>query len=173
MAADRVSQLPNNLDPQVQVHTDIPILGTALGDQNFIGDFLREKLNIADQLLSKLDKINSNRAKYQVLKLSVLTKSRHLLCLLLISRPEVEDFCIHFDQCMQNFFTRIFNLHNPLQEMITQFTLSTSYSGMGIFAMTTTALAAYLASLRNLLSDFNIKECSRNFSLQHFISVGI
>ena len=69
MAVDRISQLPNNLDPQVQVHTDgIPILGTALGDQTFGGDFLREKLNKADQLLSKLDKFNSNRAKYQYLQ---------------------------------------------------------------------------------------------------------
>ena len=38
--------------------------------------------------------------------------------------------------------------------MISQFTLSTSHSGMGILQMTTTAPAAYLASLRNLLSEF-------------------
>ena len=50
-------------------------------------------------------------------------------------------------------FRRIFNLHNPTQEMITQFTLATSFSGMGILAMSTTAPAAYLASLRNLLSE--------------------
>ena len=55
---------------------------------------------------------------------------------------------------MQNFFARTLNLHNPTPEMITQFTLSTSFLGMGILAMATTAPAAYLASLRNLLTDF-------------------
>ena len=55
---------------------------------------------------------------------------------------------------MQNFFAKIFNLHNPSPEMISQFTLSTSHSGMGILQMTTTAPAADLASLRNLLSEF-------------------
>ena len=69
--AEQASQLPNNIDPQVQIHTDgIPIFGTAIGDEDFIGTFLREKLHKPDWLLCKLDKFQSNRAKYQVLKLS-------------------------------------------------------------------------------------------------------
>jgi hypothetical protein len=121
-----------NIDAQVQIHTDsIPILGTALGEEDFIGNFLREKLQRPDQLLRKLDKFRSNRAKYQVLKLSVSTKARHLLYLLPISRPAVADFCVHFDQSMQNFFARTFNLHNPTQDMIAQFTPSTFFLGMG------------------------------------------
>ena len=107
----------------------IPILGTALGDETFIGEFLREKLTKSDQLLDKLDEFNSNRARYQVLKLLVSTKARHLLHSLPIPRPEVEDFCTRFDQSLQNFCARTFNLHNPMQEMIMQFTLSTSFSG--------------------------------------------
>ena len=155
MAADRASQLPGDLDPQLQIHTDgIPILGTAIGDQQFIAEFLRDKLDKSDLLLRKLDKFSSNRSKYQVLKLSVSTKARHLLRSLPISRPEGENFCQQFDQSMQNFFARTFNLHNPTSEMITQFTLSTLFSGMGILAMATMAPAAFLASLRNLLTEF-------------------
>ena len=56
VAADRASQLPTNIDPQVQIHTDsIPTLGTVLDDENFIGTFLRDKLHKSDQLLAKLD----------------------------------------------------------------------------------------------------------------------
>ena len=54
VAAVRVTQLPDNIDPQVQMHKDsIPILGTALGDEEFIGNFLRERLQRAGQLLRK------------------------------------------------------------------------------------------------------------------------
>ena len=99
--------IPPELDSQVLVHTDsTPLLGTALGDENFIGTFLRDKLGKSEQLLREIDRLHSKRAKYQILKLSISTKSRHLLRSLPISRPSVADFCLCFDQLMQNFFCR-------------------------------------------------------------------
>ena len=53
--------IPPELDSQVLVHTDsIPLLGTALGDENFIGTFLRDKLSKSEQLLHKIDRLYSN-----------------------------------------------------------------------------------------------------------------
>ena len=55
---------------------------------------------------------------------------------------------------MQNFFARSFNLHNPSPQVLFQITLSTSLAGMGILPLTDIAPAAYIASLRNLISEF-------------------
>ena len=107
-----------------------------------------------NSLLAKLDKLKSNRSKYQILKLLVATKARHLLRSLPISRPPVSDFCTGFDHSMQNLFASSFNLHNPSPQVLAQITLSTSHGGMGILPLTDIAPAACIASLHKLISEF-------------------
>ena len=77
--------LPGDLDQQIQVHTDgISILGTAIGSNEFLAEFLDTKLRGTTALLNKLNKIPSLQSKYQILKLSIHTKLLHLLRSLLV-----------------------------------------------------------------------------------------
>ena len=104
MNEDHRHTLPPDLDPQIQLHTDgISLLGTAIGDDDFLATFLQDKIQNITALLSKGSKLQSLLAKYQILKLSVNAKLRHLVRSLLSSRPPVQSFCRQFDQIIQSF----------------------------------------------------------------------
>ena len=53
-------RLPDNLNPEIQILTDgIPLLGTAIGSDDFIEEFLDQKLQNIATHLRKMDKIQS------------------------------------------------------------------------------------------------------------------
>ena len=108
-----------------------------------------------------MDKIKSSQSKYQMLKLSINTKLRHLLRSLSTTRQPVLSFCEAHDQIVMNFFAHTLHLQNPSPdsspELLLQASLATSNAGMGLLALQHMAPAAYLASLRNMLSEFAIR----------------
>ena len=69
--------LPDDLDPQIQIHTDgISILGTAIGSDDFVTEFLNAKLQQTEALLIKVNRIPSLQSRYQILKLSINSRLR-------------------------------------------------------------------------------------------------
>ena len=85
--ADRCN-LPSDLHSEIRFHCGgIRLLGTAIGDDEFLQTFLNQKLQDINILLSKVSKLQSLNTKYQILKLSINSKLRHLLCSLLPLRP--------------------------------------------------------------------------------------
>jgi len=150
--------LPQDLDSQIQVHTDgIALLGTAIGDDQFLTTFLQEKIDKIRALLAKVAKIQSLHTKYQILKLSVNAKLRHLLRSLLPSRPPVQLFCRQFDEIILEFFTSSFHIQDRSNELMLQTTLSTSDGGLGLLSLSDMAPPAFLASLRNMLSEYGVR----------------
>ena len=104
-------RLPDNLNPEIQIHTDgISLLATAIGSDDFIEEFLDQKLQNIATLLRKMDKIQSLQSKYQMLKLSINSKLRHLLRSLSTTRPQVLAFCQTFDQMIMQFFSQSFHI---------------------------------------------------------------
>ena len=90
--------LPLRLHPQIKAHTDgIPLPGTAIGSADYISAFLQNKLQQASFLLKKVDKIQSLQSRYQIVKLSISTKLRHLLWSLSSSRLLLAQFYLLFD----------------------------------------------------------------------------
>ena len=150
--------LPDDLDPQIQIHTDgISILGTAIGADDFVAEFLNAKLQQTEALLIKVNRIPSLQSRYQILKLSINSRLRHLLRSLSSSRPPVSNFCKSFDQLTQGFFMQTFHIQEPSDALSLQLSMSTSYAGMGILSLQHMASAAYLASLRNMLGEFIVR----------------
>ena len=61
--------LPADLSPQMNIHTDgIFLLGTAIGLDQHVTDFLDQKLQKVDTLLEKVHRINSLEVKYHILR---------------------------------------------------------------------------------------------------------
>ena len=150
--------LPSDLHSEIQVHTDgITLLGTAIGDDEFLQTFLDQKLHKVQALLSKVSKLQSLNSKYQILKLSINSKLRHLLRSLLPSRPPVQAFYRQFDEAIQTFFSISFHIQDSSAESSIQSKLSTINRGMGLLALSDMAPSAFLASLRNMLSEFVIR----------------
>ena len=136
--------LPDDLDPQIQIHTDgISILGTAIGADDFVAEFLNAKLQQTEALLIKVNRIPSLQSRYQILKLSINLRLRHLLRSLSSSRPPVSNFCKSFDQLTQGFFMQTFQVQEPSDALSLQLSMSTSYAGMGILSLQHMASAAY------------------------------
>ena len=69
----------------------------------------------------------------------------------------VHAFCQSHDQLITNFFAHTFHLLNPTPELLLQGSLATSNAGMGLLSLQHMAPAAYLASLRNMLSEFAVR----------------
>ena len=156
-ASDRCN-LPSDLHSEIQVHTDgIRLLGTAIGDDEFLHTFLDQKLRKVQVLLSKVSKLQSLNSKYQILKLSINSKLRHLLRSLPPSRPPVQAFHSQFDEVIQTFFSNSFHIQDSPAEFSLQSKLSTINGGMGLLALSDLAPSAFLASLRNMLSEFIIR----------------
>ena len=150
--------LPPDLDPQLNVHFDgITLLGTVIGSDSYVQAFLEGKLTSLTETLRKMDKIKSSQSKYQMLKLSINSKLRHLLRSLSSTRQPVLSFCEAHDQIIMNFFAHTFHIQNPSSELLLQASLSTSNAGMGLLSLQHMAPAAYLASLRNMLSEFAVR----------------
>ena len=91
-----------------------------------------------------------------MLKLLINSKLRHLLRSLSVNRLPAEAFCLSDDQLIMNFFAYTFHLLNPSPELLLQALLDTSDIGMGLL-LQHMAPAAYLASLRNMLSVFAVR----------------
>ena len=153
-----IDTLPPDLDPQIQVHTGrITLLGIAIGDDDFLVTFLQDKIQNITALLSKVSKLQSLHAKYQILKLSVNAKLRHLVRSLLSSRPPVQSFCRQFDQIIQSFFATIFHIQDQPPELIAQTSLSTTDWGLDLMSLADMSPPAFLASLHNMLSEYTIR----------------
>ena len=141
-----------------KIHTDgISILGTAIGSDDFVAEFLNAKLQKTEALLIKVNHIPSLQSRYQILKLSINSRLRHLLRSLSSSRPPVSNFCKSFDQLTQGFFMQTFHIQEPSDALSLQLSSSTSYAGMGILSLQHMASAAYLASLQNMLGEFIVR----------------
>ena len=150
--------LPANLNPEIQIHTDgIALLGTAIGNDEFLSSFLDNKLEGIKALLSKVSKLQSLHSKLQILKLSVNAKLRHLLRSLMPSRQPVRDFCLQFDQTIQSFFLSSFHIQDANKELLSQASLTTAHGGMGLLSLAEMAPISFLASLRNMLSELSIR----------------
>ena len=140
------------------MHTDgIALLGTVIGNDEFLSSFLQKKIACIHTLLGKVAKLQSLHSKFQILRLSINAKLRHLLRSLLPSRPPVQDFCRQFDLIIQSFFVSSFHIQDPTPELLSQSSLSTAHGGMGLLSLSDMAPTAFLSSLRNMLSEFVIR----------------
>ena len=105
--------LPDDLDPQIQIHTDgISILGTAIGSDDFVAEFLNAKLQQTEALLIKVNRIPSLQSRYQILKLSINSRLRHLLRFLSSSRPQLATFVNRLINSPRDFSGRSFIFKN-------------------------------------------------------------
>ena len=158
MHGQSIPLLALNIDPQIQVHNDrTKVLGSAFASDDFLHPFLQNKIAQTETLLSKVARVQCLKAKYHILTFSVNNKLRHLLRSMSSTRQLVLDFCSQFDQRISAFFLQHFHITDPTELLLQQIKLSTSKSGMGLISLTDSAPAAYLASLRNLISEFTLR----------------
>ena len=80
--------LSTDFSQLVQIHEDgIALLGSAIGSDDYLTAFLEDKLQQITMLLGKVGQIQSLQSKFQILKLSVNARLRHLLRTLLVKTP--------------------------------------------------------------------------------------
>ena len=72
LAVQDQAELSPEVEAQINVHTNgMPLLGTAIGDDTGIGEFLRNKLSKIEATLKKMKQIGSLQSRYEMLRLSI------------------------------------------------------------------------------------------------------
>ena len=108
-------QIPEDINPEIQIRADgIPTMGSAIGNEEFMNEFLQSKLAKTESLISKVSKITCLTSKYHILISSINNKLRHLCRSLSSSSPAVTQFCYNFDAVTLEFFLKEFHILNPI-----------------------------------------------------------
>ena len=136
LAVQDQAELSPEVEAQINVHTNgMPLLGTAIGDDTGIGEFLRNKLSKIEATLKKMKQIGSLQSRYEMLKLLINSTMRHLLRSRSSTRQPVLDFCVAFDQLVLNHFAYSFHVQNPSNEPRLHAALSAKNAGMGLLSL--------------------------------------